>query len=77
MTDKTYMFQYASTENIYEDTWLITSEEAERLWNNNYDNCINQLNRWERVQMCVRKDCKSNTSYHTVEKELDYQTYAK
>ena len=80
-----YMFQYAydngfhssgisfSSTKIVEDTGLITEKEANDLWDKYYPEVIKNLNREERPQMCIWKDCDSPTSYHTVEKEIDWR----
>lgn len=82
---KDRMFQYAydngfhgsgcsfSDIKIVEDTGLITEKEALVLWDKYYDECLRRLKFDERPQMCIWKDCETNTDYHTVGKEVDYR----
>ena len=81
---KDRMFQYAydtgSHEGMYhfsnihipEDTGLITEKEANELWEKYYSKVVRNIEENERPQMCIWKDCKSNTDYHTVEREIDW-----
>lgn len=83
--DKKYMFQYAydngirtsfcslSSCKIVENTELITLVEALNLWDKYYDECIKRLQNDERPQMCIWKDCKNNTDYGEVLKEIDWR----
>lgn len=57
---------------FYEDTELITKREADDLWERYYPQMIKDLEDGERPQMCIWKDCKNNSDYHTVEKEINY-----
>lgn len=70
---KTYLFQYATSDwTIYEDTGLITFQEAKILRDKYFLRCKQKLQDWDKPQMCVRKDCKSETDYHTILKEINY-----
>ncbi len=83
--EKDRLFQYAydsgfygngvsySHNKIVEDTNLITEKEANDLWDKYYPEVIKNLKNEERPQMCIWKDADSNTSYHTVEKEIDWR----
>ena len=85
MEKKDRLFQYAydagihtsgyssSNIKIVEDTDLITAKEAEDLWQKYYPKVVANLKEEERPQMCIWKDCDTNTSYHTVEKEIDFR----
>lgn len=66
------MFQYATKYEILENTEPITLEEAEALWDKWQESLKENWNEHERPQMCIWKDCDSNTSYHTVLKEIDF-----
>jgi len=82
---KDRMFQYAydngfhssmvsySSIKIVADTGLITEKEANELWDKYYDDCIRRLKSDERPQMCIWKDCSSETDYNAVEREIDYR----
>ncbi len=83
---KNKMFQYATQigvfENgyslsldtkIYEDTDLLSEEEAQKLWDKYYPQVVRELEENQRPQMCIWKDCKTNTDYGTVEKEIDWR----
>jgi len=83
---KDRMFQYAYDDGVHcpgfcdlystkivENTELITEKEANDLWDKYYDEVVKRYQNDERPQMCIWKDCDSNTSYHTVEKEIDYR----
>lgn len=69
-----YMFQFALwSGQIYEDTWLITLEEAEWLRNRYYDKFISDYKLWLEPQMVIWKWCDSITDYWCTLKELDYR----
>lgn len=82
---KDRLFQYATQKGcftkgysislgttFYEDTELITEEEANKLWEKYKPQVIKELEDGDRPQMCIWKDCKNNSDYHTVEKEINY-----
>ena len=66
------MFQYATTEKIYEDTGLITKEEAYKLWDKYYSEVVRKLQGGEEPQMAIWIKCKNETDYSEKEKEIDY-----
>lgn len=82
---KDRMFQYAfdsgyhssvasfSSIKIVEDTGLITEKEANDLWDKYYPEVVKNLEREERPQMCIWKDCNTITDYGMVEKEIDWR----
>lgn len=69
---KKYMFQYATKSEVFEDTGLITLVEAEALWDKWQKSIKENWDKYSRPQMCIWQDCDSNTSYHTVLKEIDF-----
>ena len=73
--EKDRLFQYADNYKIYEDTDLITREEANILWEKYYYKVVEDLEDGVESQMCIWKDCKHNTHYHKKEKELDHYDY--
>lgn len=72
---KDCMFQYATSHSfepttIYEDTDLITYDEARTLWYKHLPQFIRELqNEYYSPEMAIWGDCDSNTNYH---KELFY-----
>lgn len=72
---KNCMFQCATKQEIIVDTDLITRPEAEKLWKENYEKIKTKWNNYESPQMCLWIDCKDNTDYHTIDKEIDYRDY--
>ena len=77
---KDCMFQYAlgspfPYKRIIENTSLITREKAEKLWNKYYDDCIKKYENGHEPQMCIWINCKTNTNYHTLDKNksIDYR----
>lgn len=71
--NKSCLFQYATRQKIIEDTELITREQAEDLWSKYYKDIIDEWDILASPQMCIWIDCKSNTDYHTVGKEIDFR----
>lgn len=71
------MFQYAYDSflgvKIVCNTEPQTLEESQKLWDKYYPDCLRKLKEGEKPQMCLWIDCKDNTNYHTVEKEIDYR----
>lgn len=68
-----YMFQYATMDwKIYENTWLITLEEANSLWEKYFEQCKKELKEWLRPQMVIRENCNSETDYSKEMKSVDY-----
>mgnify|MGYP006875549208 CR=1 FL=1 len=63
--DKTFMFQYASNDwIIYEDTGLLTLEEALKYWNDNIESAIDSIRKWDMVDIWIWQNCSSPTDYH-------------
>lgn len=69
---KDCMFQYATRQEIIEDTGLITKTEADSLWEKYQDDIKRKWNDFESPQMVIWGDCDTETDYHTAKKELDY-----
>lgn len=73
LIEKKYMFQYALQDGtIYEDTWLITFNEAKELRDKYFLRCKQNLSDWDKPQMCIWKDCKTETDYSTILEEINY-----
>lgn len=71
--EKNCMFQYATRDwKIYEDTWLITLDEANTLWEKYFEQCKQELKDWLCPQMCIRENCNSETDYSKMLKSIDY-----
>jgi len=66
------MFQYATKHEIFENTNLITLEEAEALWDKWQKSLKENWDEFSRPQMVIWQDCDSNTAYHSTLKEIDY-----
>lgn len=67
---KNCMFQYATKNKVFEDTDLITSQEAKELWEKYLPHIIDRWNDIESPQMCIWIDCKNNTNYHNAKYEI-------
>lgn len=67
------MFQYATRHKIYEDTDLITREEADKLWDKWQEHIKDHWDEFNAPQMCIWTDCDSITDYHTVGREIDFR----
>lgn len=67
-----YMFQYATKYEIFENTGLITLEEAEALWDKWQKSLIENWDSSSRPQMCIWQDCDTDTDYHTILREIDF-----
>ena len=70
---KDCLFQYATRSSVIEDTDLITRSEAEELWDKYYKEVQKNWDSFDSPQVCIWIDCKSNTDYHTVGKEIDFR----
>ncbi|MGV8131599.1 MAG: hypothetical protein ACP5N7_05875 [Candidatus Pacearchaeota archaeon] len=70
---KNILFQYATLNKVIEDTNLITLEEANLLWNKYLPDIKERWNKFESPQMCIWKNCNSNTDYSEIEKEIDFR----
>jgi hypothetical protein len=70
---KNCLFQYAIQQEVIEDTDLITEEEAQALWEKYQKHIRDNWDVLTSPQMCIWVDCATNTSYHTVGKEIDYR----
>lgn len=70
---KDCLFQCATKQRIFADTKLITRKEAEELWSKYYKEIQNDWDVLSSPQMCLWIDCKTNTDYHTVGKEVDFR----
>jgi len=66
-------YSFSLDTKFYEDTELITEEEVNNLWDKYYPQVAKDLEDGNRPQMCIWKDCNSNSSYYTVEREINYQ----
>jgi len=56
--------QYASSRKIFNDTGLITKNEAIKLFNSLLPEFSKRVNEGDDVEICIWKDMKSNTDYH-------------
>jgi hypothetical protein len=75
---KNCLFQYATDFGgyagikIYEDTDLITRNEAIQLWNKNLLKANKEIEDGARVDMVIWVGCKNNTDYHTRDEQYNY-----
>lgn len=67
------LFQYATRQKIYEDTDLITRDEADELWDKYKSSIRSNWDEFSSPQMCIWIKCKDNTDYHTVGREIDFR----
>ncbi len=79
MSKKHCMFQYTTAgrfinTKIYEDTGLITWEEAIELWQKYKEQFIGELESGLRPEMAIWTGCKYNTDYHSDPYHIDYET---
>lgn len=70
---KDCLFQYGTRQKVYEDTELITYDEAKELWNKWLPDLKERWDEFESPEMCIWINCESNTDYHTVGKDIDYR----
>lgn len=75
---KDHMFQYATDFDwtgikFYEDTGLITEAEALVLWDKYYPQVVKELQEGRRPQMCIWRNCDSETDYGDMLKEVDWR----
>ena len=70
--NKVGMFGMTGDVEIIEDSGLITEKEADVLWERYIGQVKDDLLKEKRPQMGIWKDCKNETDYHTVEKEVNY-----
>lgn len=69
---KTYTFQFATEKGqVFENTLLISLEEAKELWNKNYDKAYKYLSEGIGVQMYIWKDMKDEVDYHSTLVKID------
>lgn len=61
---KDCMFQYATLNEIIENTGLITKDEAEALFEKYQDDIKRKWNKFEKPQMGIWTNCKNNTDYN-------------
>ena len=69
---KSYMFQYATQQKIFEDTGLVTLSEAQSLWDKYQQSIREEWNEFSRPHMCIWQNCNSVTDYGDILKEIDY-----
>lgn len=63
---KNYAFQFASQRGeVFEDTDLISLEEAKTLWEENYEKAYYNLSNGIGIEMCIWQDMKNDGDYHT------------
>lgn len=70
---KDCLFQYATRHKVFEDTGLITREEADELAERYLDDC---KDRWDEInspQLCIWINCKSSVDYHTEGLDIDFR----
>ena len=70
---KDCLFQYGTTHEMIEDTGLISAGEAEELWDKYIEDIKNRWNEYDSPNMCIWINCKTDTDYHTVGKEIDFR----
>lgn len=70
---KDCLFQYGTKHKVYEDTDLITYDEAKSLWNKWIDHVKDHWDEWDSPEMCIWINCESNTDYSTVGKDIDFR----
>jgi len=73
--ENTYLFQYATKQKIIEDTDLISFEKAKELWDKYIPDIKKRWNDFESPEMCIWKDCKNNTDYHTILIDIDFREH--
>lgn len=71
--NKNCLFQYATRQRVIADTDLITEKEAQELWGKYQDDIKENWDVVSSPQMCIWIDCKNNTDYHTIGKEIDFR----
>lgn len=69
---KDCLFQYATRYQIFEDTGLITREEADNLVQKYLEHIKQHWNENESPQMCIWIDCKTDTDYGDKGFDIDY-----
>lgn len=70
---KDCMFQYADCSgHIYEDTGLITREEADKLVEKWLPHLKEHWNEYDKPQFAIWIDCKTTTDYYTMGLGIDY-----
>ena len=60
---KNAMFQFASNQEVFEDTDLITIEEAKELFKASRVKFISELEMDRNPEMCIWINCETNASY--------------
>ena len=60
---KDSMFQFATPRRIYENTGLITLDEAKQMWRDNKAQFVKFLNDEAEPEMCIWVNCKDDSSY--------------
>ena len=74
---KDCIFQYATGNQIFEDSDLLTIIEAKDLWQKYKSDFIERHNRGEDPEMCIWIDCKNSTDYHSTIWHVSYTTICK
>lgn len=60
---KNTMFQFATNNEIFNDTGLITAEESLQLFKGNRAKFIRELELGRNPEMCIWIDCDTDSSY--------------
>ena len=60
---KNAMFQFASSQEVFEDTDLITLEKAKEMFKENRVKFISELEMGRHPEMCIWINCETKTSY--------------
>lgn len=74
MSKKDCAFQYATLSNVFEDTDLITLEEAKALWRKYLPDLIFRLQAVENPEMVIWVEMKDQVDYHKPLVFADSQT---
>lgn len=70
---KDCIFQFATRHKVYEDTELITREEADALWEKYIGQVKEEWDELSSPEMCIWIDCESNTDFHTRGRDVDFR----
>lgn len=70
---KNAMFQYATPNQVIEDTDLIALDEANEKFESHKEDFLRRLSNGEDPEMCIWINCESNTSYRETSKHWHHE----
>lgn len=70
---KDCMFQFATKNEVIEDTGLITYAQAKKLYDKHLPKLTELWNDWESPQLCIWVECENNVDYHKMIVDIDYR----